>query len=78
MRQKRVTEAKETYYEAHSIAGARSFARSPSPRHPPLTQYPLPPRPLSRGGKASPHRLSEDLRIISYTLGSTYPMAHVL
>jgi hypothetical protein len=32
---------------------ARSFSRSPSPRHPPLTQYPFPPRSLGRGGQTS-------------------------
>jgi hypothetical protein len=35
---------------------ARSLARSPSPRHTPITQYPLPPRPLVCGGQTSPHR----------------------
>ena len=33
----------------------RSFSRSPS-RHPPLPQYPFPPRSLVRGGLTSPHK----------------------
>jgi hypothetical protein len=45
---------KKPYSTVHS---ARSLARSPSScRHPPLTQYSLPPHPLVRGGQDSPHR----------------------
>jgi len=35
---------------------ASSFLRSPSPRHPPLTQNPFTPRSLVRGGQTSPHK----------------------
>jgi hypothetical protein len=38
------------------FSSARSLARSPSPRHHPLTQYPRSPRPLLRSGKTSPRR----------------------
>jgi len=35
---------------------ARSFSRSPSPRHPPLPQYLFSPRSLVCGGQTSPHK----------------------
>ena len=38
----------------HSHASLRT--RSPSPRHPPFTHYPFPPRSLVCGGQPSPHK----------------------
>jgi hypothetical protein len=40
----------------HRTPCARSFSRSPSPRHPPLTQNAFSPRSLVRGGQTSPHK----------------------
>ena len=48
---------------------ARSFLCSPSPRHPPLTHYPLPPCPLVRGGQTSPSSRSLRKLTLSKRLG---------
>jgi hypothetical protein len=55
---------------------ARCFSRSPSPRQPPLTQYPFPPRSLVRGGQTSPHKLRLVASHSTYPALSSSPYAH--